>query len=224
MTNPDRRASAPADPPVNDGVLATPVRGRRVVLITDDQITAGPAGLTARLASTRLRLLVALDALNAHGHRAVLLANTTPANIMTSRHFADADHLVIGKVMQDYRALVVRARAAGKTVTLDVTDDLARFQALAPMHALIGHVDSVTAPTDGLMALARSWRGTPVAAHRIDDPVLDPVRPVGGDLRRRPLRLIWFGSPTNAHYLNPHLPGLAALAKRHPLELCLVST
>lgn len=224
MTDSDPHAAAPADPPVNDTPLATPVRRRNVVLITDDRISNAPDGLTARWASTRLRLLVALDALNAHGHRAVVLAHTTPENIQASRPFAEADHVVIGKVLQDYRALAARARQLGKTVTLDVTDDLARFKPLAPMHALIEHADSVTAPSDGLLALARTWVDRPLSAHRIDDPLRDPLRPPRGDLRRRPLRLIWFGSPTNAHYLNPHLPGLAALAERHPLELCLVST
>lgn len=224
MTDTKQRADATTDPPVNTPTLATPVRRRNVLLITDDQVHNTPDGPTARLASTRLRLLVALKALNAHGHQAALVANTTPEHIEGSRNFIDADHIVIGKVFQNYRGLADRARRLGKTVTLDVTDDLARYQALAPMHALTEHVHAFTASSEGLAALARSWSKAGAPAYRIDDPLDESLRPVGGDLRRRPLRLIWFGSPTNARYLNPQVPGLLKLARQFPLELSLVST
>ncbi|EDP61474.1 hypothetical protein BAL199_22127 [alpha proteobacterium BAL199] len=209
---------------MNTPTLATPVRQRSVLLITDDQVHNGPDGPTARLASTRLRLLVALRALNDHGHRATLVANTTPEHIESARNFADADHIVIGKVFQDYRALADHARRRGKIVTLDVTDDLARYRTLAPMHALTEYADAFTASSEGLAALARTWTKTDAPSYRVDDPFADVFQPVGGSLGRRPLRLVWFGSPTNARYLNPQMPGLIRLAGQLPLELSLVST
>src|SRR3546814_2248407 len=57
-----------------------------------------------------------------------------------------------------------------------------------------------------------------------DLPAEDAIRPPGGDPGRTPLRLLWFGSPTNAGLLNAHMPGLIALSERVPLELALVST
>lgn len=197
---------------------------RHVLLITDDHVYHGPQGPTARLASTRLRLLVALDALNAAGHSARLVANTTPESIQHSREFAAAGRILVGKVFQDYRGLLSDARAAGKTVCLDVTDDLERFPALAPMRALVELADAITVPSGGLDRLVRDWTGGRPPVARIADPLEGALRPPGGDLGRLPLRLLWFGSPTNAGFLNPHMPGLIALADRCALDLAIVST
>lgn len=212
------------DPPVTTGATDAPSGRRRLLLITDDHVYRGPRGPTARLASTRLRLLVALEALNAAGHGARLVANTTPEHIRQSREFAAAGRILVGKVFQDYRRVLSAARAAGKTIVLDVTDDLERFPVLAPMRALVGLADAVTVPSDGLDQMVRGWTGGRVPVTRIADPVEGGLHPPGGDLRRQPLRLLWFGSPTNAGFLNPHMPGLIALASRCALDLTIVST
>lgn len=49
------------------------------------------------------------------------------------------------------------------------------------------------------------------------------MQAVGGDPSRRPARIVWFGSPGSAQYLNPHLPGLVSLADRCPIDLTLVT-
>jgi len=200
------------------------MRRRRILLITDDVVFNGPDGPTARLASTRLRLLVALEALNAAGHQARLVANTTPQHILHDHEFAKADCILFGKVFHDYRELAVAARSAGKTTCVDVTDDLQRYRLLAPMRALVDVVDSVTVPSDELGRLVGEWTGHRLPVMRIVDPLEHaPARP-GGDPCRAPLRLLWFGSPTNARHLLPQAPGLAGLAERRPIELAIVST
>lgn len=201
-----------------------PARRRRILLITDDAVVNGPDGLNARLASTRLRLLVALEALNAAGHQARLVCNTTPLHIQHDREFANADGILFGKVFQDYAGLAAAARTAGKTICIDVTDDLQRYRMLAPMRALVDLVDTVTVPSDELGRLVGEWTGHRLPVMRIVDPLEHaPARP-GGDPCRAPLRLLWFGSPTNARHLLPHVPGLAGLAERRPIELAIVST
>jgi len=193
-------------------------------MITDDHVAAGPDGPTARLASTRLRLLVALNALQRHGRSARLVANTTPAHITQSGQIESADLILFGKVFQDYRPLVEIARAAGKIVVLDVTDDLDQHRLLAPMRALVPRADAFVVPSSAMASLVNGWTAGDRPVHRVPDPIEGAVRAIGGDLGRRPLRLVWYGSPTNARYLFPHLPGLVELAERRPLELTLVST
>src|SRR3546814_20681910 len=96
-----------------------------------------------------------MEALGADGHHARLLANTTPDNIRQSRDFAAAGQILIGKVFQDYAGLLDHARAAGKTVRLDVTDDLERFAALAPMRALVDRADAAPVPSEIRRASSR---------------------------------------------------------------------
>lgn len=206
--------------------LPTPANdvGRKVMLITDDRMWIKPTGAVARLASTRLRLMVALEALNKSGHVAWLVANTTPGHILDSEQFAAADRILIGKVFTDYSSLVENARRAGKVVTLDVTDDLSRFKRLRDMRSLVEHVDAATVPSEGLEALVADWTGGKLPTHRVVDPIEGAINVPGGDLDRRPLRLVWYGSPSNARHLNPHMPGLIALADRLPLDLTIVST
>lgn len=197
---------------------------RRVLLLTDDVVVNGADGPTARLASTRLRLLVALRALNAAGHTARLVANTTPEHVAASRIFAAADLILVGKVFQDYGDLLRQARAAGRTVCLDVTDDLERYAPLAPMRELVELADAATVASDGLARLVAGWTGGRLPVALIADPFEGAISPPGGRPDRTPLRLLWFGSPANLRHLNAHMPGLAALAGRCPLELTIVST
>lgn len=222
MTSTDsyREATPAGDPRISDADTRRP----HLLLITDDLVQQGPGGLTAKLASTRLRLLVALDALNRQGFDARLVANTTPEHIAESLEFARADLLLIGKVYTDYRGLLDRAYRDAKAVVLDVTDDLERFPPLAPMRALVGHIDAATVPSDGLEDLVSHWTDGKVPVWRVADPFEGVLRPAGGDLGRRPLRLLWFGSPTGAGHLLSQLPGLIASADRIPMALTLVST
>src|SRR3546814_3387623 len=92
------------------------------------------------------------------------------------------------------------------------------------MWGLGGRADAVTGASEGVAALVGGWTGGRVPVTVIGDPAEDAIRPPGGDPGRTPLRLLWFGSPTNAGLLNAHMPGLIALSERVPLELALVST
>jgi hypothetical protein len=74
-----------------------------------------------------------------------------------------------------------------------------------------------------LAKLVTGWTGGRLPVHRIVDPWEGAMRAVGGDPGRRPARIVWFGSPGNAQYLNPHLPGLVSLADRCPIDLTLVT-
>src|SRR3546814_17833249 len=92
------------------------------------------------------------------------------------------------------------------------------------MRALVDRADAVTVASEGLAALVGGWTGGRVPVTVIGDPAEDAIRPPGGDPGRTPLRLLWFGSPTNAGPLHANMPGMIAIFERVPPELALVST
>ena len=89
----------------------------KLLIITDDKVGQRPDGeLTAQLATTRLRLLVAYHAARSAGFAAWLAVRHKPAELLGSDAFRDADAILFGKTFEDHSATALAAKQAGKRV------------------------------------------------------------------------------------------------------------
>lgn len=198
----------------------------RVLFIVDDHVSKDPNGeVTADLASTRIRLVLAMKALHRFGQDAKIVANTTPGRVLESRHFLDAETIVIGKVFQDYTAVAEQAKALGKVLILDITDDPMQFELFQHIRQLAPLADGVIVPTAQMGEAARPWLSKGAIAVRVGDPIEAEFYPPSARFRHAPerLELVWYGNPTNAAFLKPHLQPLENLAERVPMRITMVS-
>jgi hypothetical protein len=199
----------------------------RVLFIVDDHVrTTSDGEITASLASTRIRLLLALKTLGEFGQDAKLAANTTPQAVLESPDFLDAETIVFGKVFQDYRDVVRRAKALGKVLIVDITDDPVQFELFHHIRQIITHCDGVIVPTARMADVSRAFLSKSALVARIEDPVEAEFAPPRARFRTAPERveLVWYGNPTNAAFLNAHVKSLEELGQTVPLRLTMVST
>lgn len=198
----------------------------RVLFIVDDHVSKDSDGeITADLASTRIRLILAMKALNHFGQDAKIVANTTPRSILESPNFLNAETIVFGKIFQDYSEVARRAKTLGKVLIVDITDDPVQTERFGHIRKVAGLADCAIVPTAQMGAVARPWlsKGAPVV--RIEDPFEAEFAPPFAQFRRAPerLELVWYGNPTNAAFLKPHLSPLEILADHVPMRLTIVS-
>lgn len=203
---------------------ATPIRMKPLIL-TDDKIERLPDGrLTARLASTRLRLICAFNALDQARHTPFIAGNASPQGLLEAPEATAASHVLFGKLFNDYLPFVEAVQANGAKIGVDITDDFAQFQELQPMFPVIERADFLTAASPALAELASDWVKSRIPCRIIDDPFEAEIIP---PRTARPydelLKLLWFGSTSNLPHLLPHLVGLRELAERRPLELTIVT-
>lgn len=198
----------------------------RVLFIVDDHVSRDSDGeVTADLASTRIRLILAMKALNRFGQDAKIVANTTPRSVLESPHFQNAETIVFGKVFQDYGEVARRARALGKVLFVDITDDPMQTLRFTHIQQVAGLADCAIVPTAQMGEVARRWLPEAAVVVRIEDAFEAKFAPPFAQFRRAPerLELVWYGSPTNAAFLKPHLNSLETLAYSVPLRLTMVS-
>jgi len=196
-----------------------------LLIITDDKLKKGPGGrVTANLASTRLRLLCALYGFERVGRPAWIAQSPDLDRLLETPAFGATKTVLFGKVFRDYTPLVEAARKTGKSIIIDISDDLDDFEEFAHMRDIAAVADAITVPSAEMARRAVIWTRTGCPAYTIEDPfdgpTAEPQAEFGGD---HPLELLWFGSPANAGYLNRHLKGLIELAQSRPLRLTLVS-
>lgn len=194
----------------------------KVVWISFAALDKSGGSLTSHLASVRYRMLIPAAALPGCECKVVHL--TTSANRRTlMERFRGANAVVLGKLLGDDREaalvleLVAELKQAGTAVLADYSDD--HFSSPtrgAAYRALANAVDRVVASTPGLAEVITQYSATPVSV------VTDPVEGARGDPRApagNPLRLLWFGHPSNLDTLQYGLPQLAGL----PLSLTMVT-
>lgn len=198
----------------------------KVAFITGDTVWREPSGrLTGRLASTRLRLILARDALASAGDHGVVLANAAPDAIAESEDVRSADVLVFGKIFADHKDLIRRAKAEGKRVVVDLTDDPHMFDDFIHIRNAAKLANAIIIPTEFLAEKALPLLGRGASLLRVPDALDRAVESPSGTLRPsgERLELVWYGSPTNAAYLNRHIQPLLRLASKRLLRLTMVS-
>lgn len=198
----------------------------KVAFITGDTVWREPSGrLTGKLASTRLRLILAQDALTSVGDQGVLLANTASDAMQESDDVRSADVLVFGKIFDDHLDLIRRAKAEGKRVVVDLTDDPDMFEEFVHIRNAAKLANAIIIPTEFLAEKAIPLLAHDAALLRVPDALDRTLESPSGVLRPEGerLELVWYGSPSNATYLNRHIEALMTLAKKRPMRLTLVS-
>jgi hypothetical protein len=132
--------------------------------------------------------------------------------------FRGADAVVLGKLFSP-EALEVAAnlKKAGIVVLADYSDDHFSNPVLGDAYrALANAVDRVVASTPGLAEVIAQHSPVPVSV------VTDPVEGARGEPRSpaaTPLRLLWFGHPSNLDTLQHALPQLQGL----PVSVTLIT-
>ena len=208
-------------------------------------ITRSAAGeYRSVMASNRYRVIAPAAALASRGHRVEIIdpLRWDPASS------EPGDTIIVGKMLPSSQAsrddpgpgrlLIDKLqRALGATIVSDFCDDKFGDPLLGPVWIALAGVASVctaasTAMADAVRPYAR------VAPVTIDDPILSPLLPVKvfraprardrlvqGLLRApaSPLKLVWYGHPSNWKAMSAWLPRLAQLARQQPLVLTVVT-
>ena len=190
----------------------------RVVWVSFAPLRKTPTGFTADVASVRYR--ITLPAAVVPGSKLTQIVPGANRRTLLER-FAGADAVVFGKLFDPALAetaleLIAALRGRRVKVLADYSDDNFAHPVLGPVYrALANAADLLIASTDGLAEVLRAEAPVPVHV------VTDPVEGKRGDPRtapRRPVRLLWFGHPTNLDTLKLGLPQI-----RLPFELTLVT-
>lgn len=196
----------------------------KLLIITDDAVGKRADGeLTAQLATTRLRLLVAYAAARSAGFIAWLAVRHKPADLIGSDVFREADAVLFGKTFEDHSTTAQEAKRAGKRVMADIADDLGSTGDFEVLRRVVALADAVFCSSARMTELAEAW--VPAGCQRfcIEEPTEEAIRTprvrLQGDAM---LELLWFGTSRNIVYLVPHLSEIAALAVDRPFRVTLV--
>ncbi len=170
--------------------------------------------VTSSMASVRYRMLVPAAAMADCDCKVMHLAPGANRRTLTER-FRGVDAVVLGKLLGGEREaalaleLVASLKETGIAVLADYSDD--HFSSAArgeAYRALASAVDRVVASTPGLADVIAQHTSAPVSV------VTDPVEGERGEPRAAaatPLRLLWFGHPSNLDTLQYALPQLQGL-------------
>ncbi|WP_323795541.1 hypothetical protein [Nisaea sp.] len=193
----------------------------RTALITYSKVAnrgGEPYFLTA---GNRLRLVPAYNALLRAGFNPAIFASADEADVISTKQFQKADQVVFGKMVKPMYWLLEKCRDDGKRVIFDICDDPWDYPELHEMIPLAAQADFCTTSSDGLAAKLRSRLGIPIKTVNeppdctFGKPVLAP-----NDSR---LRLLWYGSNTNAASLAGIADALAPLTADRRIELTILS-
>jgi hypothetical protein len=191
-----------------------------------------PLGWTSDVASARYRLTIPARALQDLGCESTVIdaASYTDYRGLLKRLEA-TDVAILGKLVappdrflsQSPRILELAQalQRAGVRVVADFSDDGFREPVRgAYFSGLANLADALVASTEGLAEILRDEAPTPVSV--VGDPVEGRQREPRV-LSSAPLRLLWYGHHTNLDTLTLGIAQLAAIARRIPLAITLIT-
>lgn len=196
----------------------------KLLIITDDTVAQRPDGrLTAQLATTRLRLLVAYAAAQSAGFGAWVAVRQQPADLINSDVFRTADALLFGKTFEDHSATALAAKRAGKRVMADIADELGSTGGFDVLRRVTALADAAFCPSVRMMEMAEAWVPATCRRFCIEEPAEEAFRQPRVRLKGDGiLDLLWFGTSKNIVHLVPHLSEIAALAEDRTFRITLV--
>jgi hypothetical protein len=175
--------------------------------------------LTSDIASVRYRITLPAEAVD--GSDVISLQPEAPWDALLAR-LDGTRAVVFGKIFdastgQLALEVIAAVKQRGVRTLADFCDDHFDQPELGPFyHAMARAADVIVTSTPGLADVLRRLTSAPVHV------VLDPVEGPRGDARgprNRPVRLLWFGHPSNLDTLHLGLPQL----RSHPFKLTLVT-
>lgn len=173
-------------------------------------------------ASVRLRCASIAPHLGARGAAVRMVASSNAARRVAEGSFFDSDIYVIYQTQEDHRPIVSALIEAGKCVVADVCDDVALYRGvLARTWENAQRAAAITVPTRSLAARLARRIHTPI--HVVPDAVEGQLRAMRPPRPDGPLRLFWYGWQHKIGVLRSRIPVLAALARRRPLELAIMT-
>lgn len=194
--------------------------------ILDAPVLVGPEGETSPLASARYRALIPARALADLGvaSRTLRLDGDAADRLAGVWDGAPPDAVVVSKCFRaEGLAVAERARALGVRVLVDFCDNHFGHPALGPlMRRLVALADGVVASTPEMARIVGQETGA--RAHLAVDPYEGPAGEARFAPADGPLRLLWYGHPSNLGSLLQSVPDLASFAARRPIDLEVVST
>ncbi|WP_372786476.1 hypothetical protein [Phenylobacterium sp.] len=185
-------------------------------------IRRADGSITSNLASLRYRVLSPIRELDParYSHQLTAVSETTPENLKDKA--LQADIVVFSKsFLPSNEALAERAKSLGGRVIFDVCDDHYRHPSFGPHYQRMSALaDQMVCSTAEMAKVARAYSsGEPVV-------IADPYEGPSGTPAfspEEPLRLLWFGHPSNLDSLEAALGDLIGYASSQPIALTVLT-
>jgi hypothetical protein len=195
----------------------------RVSWVTFGSHTKAADGtLGSDLASVRYRILIPARALEKDRVSSRLFSITQASPAQDDERALDADVIVFSKsFLPRNEALAARAKRQGLRVLLDLCDNHYEHPQYGQHYrAMSALADQVVCNTAEMAAVA--GRHVSCAPIVIEDPFEGP-RGAARFAPSEPLKLLWYGHPSNLDTLNASLADLAGYAQERTLELAVLT-
>jgi hypothetical protein len=199
----------------------------KIVWLLEAPLETAPDGrLTSSLASVRYRALIPADRLQQAGieSRFLSLATMPRADIESALATDRPVALIIGKSFSADALIIAHfAKSIGVRVLVDYCDHHFRQDALGThQRALADVADQLIASTPVLAEIieAETHRSPILIPDPYEGPQGQPLFDVPAD---RPVRLLWFGHPSNLDAVQDIAPQLEHVARDIPLTLTLLT-
>ncbi len=195
-----------------------------LLIVTDDTLVRRPDGrFSARLASTRLRLLVAFNGFGDAGLTRWMATRSSSEHILSTDAFQQADIVLFGKTFTDHFETAQAARQRGKAVAVDISDDLDDRSDFSTLKRVASIADVAVFSSEGLKNLSARWVPPGCRCVCIEEPYEGGIQPIRVGFHSTPqLELLWFGTSRNIVHLVPHLSEIAELAEDQKIRVTLV--
>jgi tetratricopeptide (TPR) repeat protein/glycosyltransferase involved in cell wall biosynthesis len=197
---------------------------KRLIWLTDGNLTTVDGHLSSDMASTRYRVLTPAKSLQAYGWQSDIIIEYESKSIggWGKTIPQPGDLLIISKVFTEHAlSLVFDAKKRGVKVLLDMCDNHLNHPTLGGIQkSLIEMADHIVTSTQPLKEALEN------IGQQADAVISDPVEFKRGSIKFEPskvLELLWFGHPVNIDTLAEITPNLAILAQTLPLHLKVVT-
>lgn len=197
---------------------------KRLIWLTDGNLTTVDGHLSSDMASTRYRVLTPAKSLQAYGWQSDIIIEYESKSLggWGKTIPQPGDLLIISKVFTEHAlSLAFDAKKRGVKVLLDMCDNHLNHPKLGGIQkSLIEMADHIVTSTQPLKEALEN------IGKQADAVISDPVEFKRGEIKFEPskvLELVWFGHPVNIDTLADITPKLAILAQTLPLHLKVVT-
>jgi len=177
---------------------------------------------TSPLASARYRCMIPAYALIEDGYNINVVVIDKKENINIDAEISTADIVVFSKIFNDQCASVAeQAKALGKRIIIDFCDNpFTSNLEMKFVEKILSMADLVTTATPQMAAIVKLHTSVPIEI------IPDPIEGIAYDpafFPSDPLKLLWFGQPTNFDTLDQLLREISVATIPVSLDLHVIS-